>query len=135
MYNRLVEMYAKCEKLQNARKFFDEMPRRNVFSWNTMMGGYSKCGLVEDAHDLFDEMTNRDVVSRTTVISGYAQNGNGDEALALFGEMFQIGCKPSQSSFASVLSACAGLQMIQYGKQDVSRTVMVFKLSSCLKKC
>ncbi|XP_057859664.1 putative pentatricopeptide repeat-containing protein At1g68930 [Cryptomeria japonica] len=117
VHNRLIEMYAKCGKLENARQMFDEMPERNVFSWNTMMGGYSTCGFVEDARDLFDKMTERDVVSWTTVISGYAQNGNGDEALALFGEALRIGCKPNQSTFVSVLSACAGLQMIKFGKQ------------------
>ncbi|KAH9309378.1 hypothetical protein KI387_037289 [Taxus chinensis] len=115
--NRLVEMYAKCEKMENARQVFDEMPERNVFSWNTIMGGYSKRGYVEDARELFDQMPERDVVSWTTVISGYAQNGNRVEALALFGVTHRTGCEPNQSTFASIINACTGLQAIQCGKQ------------------
>lgn len=38
--NRLIDMYAKCGCVVNARRVFDEMSVRNVFSWNTMIAGF-----------------------------------------------------------------------------------------------
>lgn len=38
--NRLIDMYAKCGCVVNARRVFDEMSGRNVFSWNTMIAGF-----------------------------------------------------------------------------------------------
>ncbi|KAH0461141.1 hypothetical protein IEQ34_008716 [Dendrobium chrysotoxum] len=32
-------MYSKCAELESARKVFDEMPQRNVVTWNTMING------------------------------------------------------------------------------------------------
>ncbi|XP_057813906.2 pentatricopeptide repeat-containing protein At2g13600 [Cryptomeria japonica] len=54
--NTLVNMYVKCGSLRDARKVFDEMPRRNVRSWTVMIAGYARQGLPKEAVDLFDQM-------------------------------------------------------------------------------
>ncbi|XP_039130393.1 pentatricopeptide repeat-containing protein At3g63370, chloroplastic-like [Dioscorea cayenensis subsp. rotundata] len=38
--NSLINMYSKCGFVQNARRVFDEMPERDVISWNTIIDGY-----------------------------------------------------------------------------------------------
>eukprot|EP01018_Ginkgo_biloba_P034726 Gb_12552 [translate_table: standard] len=80
----LVDMYAKCGSLENARSVFDKMPERNVVSWNAMIAGYAQNGHVDEAMKLFREMPERDVVSWNTMIAGYAQNGHVNKALKLF---------------------------------------------------
>lgn len=35
-------MYGKCGALADARKLFDEMPDRNLFSWTSMISGYTQ---------------------------------------------------------------------------------------------
>ncbi|XP_047173674.1 putative pentatricopeptide repeat-containing protein At5g52630 [Vigna umbellata] len=49
----LVDMYAKCGEINNARKVFDEMPHKNVVSWSGLIYGYSQLGLDEEALNLF----------------------------------------------------------------------------------
>ncbi|KAH6793883.1 mitochondrial RNAediting factor 1 [Perilla frutescens var. hirtella] len=49
----VVDMYAKCGSLGDARKMFDEMPERNVVSWSTVIYGYAQMGEDEEALMLF----------------------------------------------------------------------------------
>ncbi|KAK1439810.1 hypothetical protein QVD17_05631 [Tagetes erecta] len=51
----VVDMYAKCGKIEDARKVFDEMPMRNVVSWSGMIYGYSQLGENEEALWLFKQ--------------------------------------------------------------------------------
>ncbi|XP_051225213.1 putative pentatricopeptide repeat-containing protein At5g52630 [Lolium perenne] len=41
----LLDMYAKCGNLPDARRLFDEMPERNVVSWSALIGGYADAGM------------------------------------------------------------------------------------------
>eukprot|EP01018_Ginkgo_biloba_P010582 Gb_16515 [translate_table: standard] len=54
--NSLINMYAKCENLDEARKVFDKMTKRDVVSWNTMIGGYTQNGHSEEAVELLCKM-------------------------------------------------------------------------------
>ncbi|XP_057469168.1 putative pentatricopeptide repeat-containing protein At3g49142 [Actinidia eriantha] len=47
--NGLVAMYGKCGCLVEARKVLDEMPHRDVVSWNSMVAGYAQSGRFDDA--------------------------------------------------------------------------------------
>eukprot|EP01018_Ginkgo_biloba_P034623 Gb_37261 [translate_table: standard] len=85
--NALVDMYAKCGKIECARNLFDKMPQRNVVSWTAMVAGYAQNGHVDEALKLFQKMPEQNVVSWNAMITGYAQNGNVDGALKLFQNM------------------------------------------------
>ena len=55
----LLNMYAKCGCLQEARQLFDKMRKqgnKNVITWNAMIAGYAQFGNAQEALDLFDEM-------------------------------------------------------------------------------
>eukprot|EP01018_Ginkgo_biloba_P039570 Gb_33411 [translate_table: standard] len=54
--NVLVDMYAKCGNIENARQVFDKMHKRDMVSWNTMTAGYCHHGFGEDALEIFCEM-------------------------------------------------------------------------------
>ncbi|MQM14598.1 hypothetical protein Taro_047532 [Colocasia esculenta] len=49
----LVDMYAKCGEIVDARRMFDEMPERNIVSWSGMIYGCAQMGLDEEALSLF----------------------------------------------------------------------------------
>eukprot|EP01018_Ginkgo_biloba_P006084 Gb_02808 [translate_table: standard] len=53
---KLVTMYAKCGRVEDARLVFDYMPKRNVFSYNTMIGGYTRDGYCKEALQIYDRM-------------------------------------------------------------------------------
>jgi pentatricopeptide repeat protein len=58
----LVYMYAKNGVILTARKLFDEMPERNVVTWNAMICGLASHGHVEDALSLFESMQKEGIV-------------------------------------------------------------------------
>uniref|UniRef100_A0A7N0ZQZ9 DYW domain-containing protein n=1 Tax=Kalanchoe fedtschenkoi TaxID=63787 RepID=A0A7N0ZQZ9_KALFE len=56
MRNRVLLMHVKCGMMLDARKLFDEMPDRNVVSWNTVIGGLVDSGEYMESFQLFLEM-------------------------------------------------------------------------------
>lgn len=53
---RLMGLYLKSERLEEARRVFDEMPKRAVVPWTAMISGYAQRGYSSDALDLFVRM-------------------------------------------------------------------------------
>ncbi|KAK8518323.1 hypothetical protein V6N13_027795 [Hibiscus sabdariffa] len=54
--NGLIAMYSKCRCLVQARRAFDEMPIRDVVSWNSMVSGYAQNECFDQALDVCREM-------------------------------------------------------------------------------
>lgn len=52
----LVDMYTKCGRIDYASRFFELMPVRNVYSWNSMISGYARHGYGHKALNLFKRM-------------------------------------------------------------------------------
>lgn len=52
----LIDMYAKCGSVHEARRVFDDMHERNVVSWNAMIAGYSQHGHGKEALALLKQM-------------------------------------------------------------------------------
>ncbi|KAK7337625.1 hypothetical protein VNO77_18208 [Canavalia gladiata] len=92
----------------DASLLFDEIPHKNIVTWNTMIVGYSKAGDIQNARDIFEEMPHRDSASWSSMISAYTNVSCYEEGLSLFRRMlFHEGTKPDQATVGSVLSACA----------------------------
>ncbi|KAL8254414.1 hypothetical protein R6Q59_032635 [Mikania micrantha] len=75
----LVSFYAKCNELGIARKVFDEMPRRTLVAWNSIISGYEQNGLADEAIGLFNRMLDSgiefDSVTIVSVLSACSQVG------------------------------------------------------------
>ncbi|XP_015900747.3 putative pentatricopeptide repeat-containing protein At5g09950 [Ziziphus jujuba] len=52
----LVDMYSKCGRVDYASRFFELMPLRNFYSWNSMISGYARHGQGGEALKLFEQM-------------------------------------------------------------------------------
>ncbi|KAJ7555613.1 hypothetical protein O6H91_05G046700 [Diphasiastrum complanatum] len=63
--NTLINMYAKCGSVLDARQVFDSMPEHNVFSWTTIISAYANHGLGEEAIDLFQQMQQTSIPPNT----------------------------------------------------------------------
>lgn len=89
--NSLVDMYSKCAKPEAARKVFDMVQARDVYTWNSMIGGYFQAGYCGKAHDLFRRMQESDVkpnvITWNTMIAGFMHSGDEDQAMDLFQRM------------------------------------------------
>ncbi|CAI9266661.1 unnamed protein product [Lactuca saligna] len=53
----LVDMYAKCGDIISSSQVFKEMvTKKDVITWNSMIGAYAKNGYAENALEVFDQM-------------------------------------------------------------------------------
>ncbi|XVF08706.1 hypothetical protein REPUB_Repub07fG0026600 [Reevesia pubescens] len=84
---------------------------------NRVLLMHVKCGMMIDARNLFDAMPERNLVSWNTIISGLVGFGDYLEAFRLFLIMWEefsdCGCR----TFATMIRASAGLELISVGKQ------------------
>lgn len=119
--NALVDMYAKCSKMSEANRVFEQMKEKDVVSWNVMVTGYSQIGSFDDVLSLFKRMQEEglelDVVTWSAMIAGYAQKGHGLKALDIFRQMQLCGLKPNIITLVSVISGCASVGALLHGKQ------------------
>lgn len=116
--NSLLNMYAKSGESLTAKVIFDRMRLKNISSWNTVISMHLQFGRLDLAVNLFEQMAERDVVSWNSIISGYNQQGFDNEALEMFSRMMKSSSlKPDNFTLASILSACANLENLKFGKQ------------------
>ncbi|KAK1422690.1 hypothetical protein QVD17_17976 [Tagetes erecta] len=54
--NTLVVVYAKCGEFLDSRRLFDQIPERNIVSWNALFSCYTQGDKFEQAVVLFDDM-------------------------------------------------------------------------------
>ncbi|EPS62296.1 hypothetical protein M569_12493 [Genlisea aurea] len=87
----LVDMYAKCGRIEYASKVFASMPLRNVYTWNSMVSGYARHGDGSKALQIFDRMKEEsqvpDHVTFVGVLSACSHMGLIDEGYRHFESM------------------------------------------------
>lgn len=112
----LLDMYAKCGSLSEARKIFYEIPTKNVICWTSMVSGYINYGKLDEARELFERVPIKDVVLWTAMINGYVQYNRFDEAMALFQEMQVRRVKADKFTVVAILTGCAQQGALEQGK-------------------
>ncbi|KAL3843380.1 hypothetical protein ACJIZ3_000783 [Penstemon smallii] len=113
----IIDAYAKCGEMRDARRLFDEMITKDVLTWTTLVSGYAQWGDMKSAQEVFDLMPQKNSVSWTALIAGYAQNDMGHDALKLLSEMIILRVEPDQFTFSSSFLACANIVSLENGKQ------------------
>lgn len=89
----------------------------HVFVVSALLDMYSKQGNIAFARKVFELMDEPNVVSWTSIIAGYVQIDKGEEALDLFKHQLRVGVQPDAFSLSSILSACANIPALEFGKQ------------------
>ncbi|XP_028201889.1 pentatricopeptide repeat-containing protein At2g03880, mitochondrial isoform X2 [Glycine soja] len=84
---------------------------------NALVDMYAKTEDLNCAYAVFEKMFEKDVISWTSLVTGYTQNGSHEESLKTFCDMRISGVSPDQFIVASILSACAELTLLEFGKQ------------------
>eukprot|EP01018_Ginkgo_biloba_P039605 Gb_08794 [translate_table: standard] len=91
--NSLIHMYAKCRRIEFAHQLFDEMPIRDVVTWNAMIVGYAMHGHAEDVLSLFAKMqktsTKPNHITFVSILSACSNAGLVDKGWEYFDCMSQ----------------------------------------------
>ncbi|XP_010550211.1 PREDICTED: putative pentatricopeptide repeat-containing protein At2g01510 [Tarenaya hassleriana] len=104
----LVDMYAKCGSIRDAVRIFEEMPGRNIVSWNALISAYAENGDGEATIDAFAKMIQSgfwpDSVSMLCVLNACNHCGFVEQGTQYFGAMSQIyGITPKREHYACML--------------------------------
>ncbi|KAG8074419.1 hypothetical protein GUJ93_ZPchr0006g45817 [Zizania palustris] len=104
----LVDMYAKCGLVLEARRLFDRMPLRSTVTWNSMIFGLANSGHCQEAVDLFDRMlrdgANPDHLTFTAVLTACSYGGMVEVGKGLYRAMQEeYGVEPRLEHYACVV--------------------------------
>ncbi|CAL4998311.1 unnamed protein product [Urochloa decumbens] len=101
--NSLVDMYSKCGEIVAAKRIFNEITEKDIFSWNSMVAGYAQAGYCGKAYELFCKMESlgvrRNAITWNIMISGYIRSGDDERAFELFQMMESCGVKRDTASW------------------------------------
>ncbi|KAJ7976368.1 Pentatricopeptide repeat-containing protein [Quillaja saponaria] len=89
----------------------------NVYVSSVLIDMYAKHGKLDTALKILRRLAEDDVVSWTAMLAGYAHHDMFTEALNLFEEMQNRGIQSDNIGFSSAISACAGNQAFNQGRQ------------------
>ncbi|CAL9039334.1 unnamed protein product [Musa banksii] len=101
--NALLNVYARCGRIQMACQVFDrEMGKKGIVSW-------------------------------TSMIAALAMHGHGDKAIKLFNEMEEHGLKPDGVIFISLLYACSHSGLVEQGYHFFHRMEDVYGIKHSIE--
>lgn len=118
--------YAHAGRIEEAAEIFKQMPDKPLIACNAMITGFGMNGMVAEAKEVFRRMMERDDVSWSAMIKVYEQNGLHIEALDCFRRMQMVRFCPNYPSIISILTVCAGLAVLDHGRQVHGVIVKVF---------
>ncbi|XP_047339027.1 pentatricopeptide repeat-containing protein At5g55740, chloroplastic [Impatiens glandulifera] len=118
--NTVVNMYAKCGRIIEARRVFNSSRLKDLALWNTLMAAYSELGLSGETLKLFYDMQldgiPPNVVSFNSILIGFLRKGQVDEVIIFFRQMLEMGIRPNSLSITAILSACTDISSLILGR-------------------
>lgn len=104
----LLTMYAKCGNVKLAQQIFDQMNKRDVVSWNSLISSYGINGFGTEAVQIFEEMIDRGIkptsISFVSVLGACSHAGLVDVGKRLFESMVKKhGISPSVEHYACMV--------------------------------
>ncbi|XP_042494586.1 pentatricopeptide repeat-containing protein At1g08070, chloroplastic-like [Macadamia integrifolia] len=89
--NALIDMYGKCGSIEAALEVFHRLPLKNIFCWNSIIGGLGMHGYGDEAINAFVEMEKEgikpDGVTFVGLLSGCSHSGLVSEGRQYFSQM------------------------------------------------
>ncbi|XP_037491758.1 pentatricopeptide repeat-containing protein At3g57430, chloroplastic-like [Jatropha curcas] len=128
----LVDMYAKCGCLNLSRKVFNQMPIRNVITWNVIIMAYGMHGNGEEALQLFKDMVAGGEVKPTDVtfiaiFAACSHSGMVDEGLHLFQSMKEEhDIEPGPDHYACVVDLLGRAGQVERAYEFINTTPSCF---------
>ncbi len=113
----LVDMYAKCGRIEDACSVFNRMPTRGVVAWNAMIFGKVKCGQGQKALALFQQMQQEgvqpDFITFLGVLSACARIEVLEEGRRVHQQIIESGFESNAfvgSSLVDMYAKCGSIE-------------------------
>lgn len=121
----LVNMYVKCSGIEGAYRMFEEMPERNVVSWNSIIMAHVQRGKHRDAFQLFTEMHSKGISPDSSTLASIVDACVSE---SLFSEAVVMHAYVVESGFD--IDNTLGIPLVNmYGKLgSVEDAVQLFKI-------
>ncbi|KAI3695369.1 hypothetical protein L1987_78365 [Smallanthus sonchifolius] len=141
----LVDMYAKCGRIDYASRFFKLMRVKNVYSWNSMISGYARHGNGDKSLKIFNNMKLEgqipDHVTYVGVLSACSHMGLVDQGFDHFKSMREVyGLNPKMEHFScmvDILGRAGELDKLEdfLNKMLMSPSVLIWRtvLGACCR--
>ncbi|XP_010536431.1 PREDICTED: pentatricopeptide repeat-containing protein At1g20230 [Tarenaya hassleriana] len=105
----LIDMYAKCGRINMSQLIFFMMPTKNLVCWNSMMAGYAMHGKCSEVIGIFNSLRKTglkpDFISFTCLLAACSQGGLTDEGWKYFNMMSEeYGIKPRLEHYACMVN-------------------------------
>ncbi|OAY84423.1 Pentatricopeptide repeat-containing protein DOT4, chloroplastic [Ananas comosus] len=135
--NALMDMYAKCGDMENARSVFDQTVKKDLISWNTLIGGYSKNNLPNEALHLFGEMQSHfrpNSVTMACILPACASLSSLERGREIHGYILRTNCFGDSyvaNALVDMYAKCGALLLARmhfnrmFGKNLISWTMMI----------
>ncbi|RWW55317.1 hypothetical protein BHE74_00038052 [Ensete ventricosum] len=131
----LINMYAKCGNIRDAKLVFDCVIEKDLVIWNAMMTGYSLHRMTMDALSLFNQMQQSgikpDHITFTAILSACNQEGFVDEGWKLFKMMEDFyGVSPTLEHFTCMVDMLGTAGLLEESLDLIRR--IPFRPDACL---
>lgn len=142
--NALIDMFAKCGDLENAKAVFEKMANKCIITWTSMISGLAFNGQCREALDLFDTMCfekiKPDGAVFITALSACTHGGLVEEGKRVFNQMvLQFGIKPQIDHYGCMVDLLGragrleeALSFIESMHLKPNDVIWAMLLSSCL---
>ncbi|KAL7599338.1 hypothetical protein Lser_V15G22197 [Lactuca serriola] len=121
----LVDMYAKCGNIEDCEKVFDEMPERNLITWNALLSGYAHLGQSNMAISLFEQMkfeVKPNYVTFVSVLAACSRAGEVKLGMNVFDSMkLRYGIEPGVEHYACVVDMLGRGGMVESAYEFIKR--------------
>ncbi|KAM7254747.1 hypothetical protein ACFE04_019988 [Oxalis oulophora] len=115
--NSLLDFYAKCMRLEHAKRVFESMEQKCCLSWNIMLAAYLRNRDVANSLSLFKSLSRKDVATWNTLIDGLRKIGSLQIAMDMLRQMTESGSLFNKVTFSISLNLASSLRDLQLGKQ------------------
>ncbi|CAH8358833.1 unnamed protein product [Eruca vesicaria subsp. sativa] len=141
----VIDMYAKCDSIVDAKKVFDSTVQKDLILWNTLLAAYAESGLSGEALRLFYEMQLEsvppNVITWNLIILSLFRNGQVDEAKEMFLQMQSSGMIPTIVTWTTMMNGLVqngcSEEAVHYLRkmQDSGLRPNVFSITVALSAC
>ncbi|KAL3521624.1 hypothetical protein ACH5RR_019773 [Cinchona calisaya] len=125
--NALISLYARCDKMEDARRAFELLFEKNLVSYNTIIDAYAKNLNSDDSFDFFSEIEDSgvrvDAFTYASLLSGAASVGAVGKGEQIHARLLKAGFESNQcicNALISMYSRCGNIEAAFQVFQEMS---------------